>query len=151
MITDNIDQLKRYAVPKADTILKFIAEHDCTQLPDGEIEIQGRELFVRVMSYIPRTAAENRFEIHHVYADVQYVASGAEIMQIARLKDLTPLAEYDKKGDYHFFKSSGATSDVIVQAGEFAVFYPDQAHRPSCAYEGYKGLVKKLVFKVQIN
>lgn len=151
MIVDKIEHLHRYSVPKTDAILKFIAGHDCAGLFDGETEIQGRELFVRIMSYTPKPAAENRFEIHRVYADVQYVVSGTEIMQTARMKDLTPLTDYDNKGDYHFLKSHGATTDLIVQAGEFAVFYPNQAHRPSCLYEGYKGLVKKLVFKVKIN
>jgi biofilm protein TabA len=151
MITDNIDHLKCYAIPKAEAILKFIADHDCAHLPDGEIEIEGRQLFVRVMSYIPKPAAENRFEIHRINADVQYIVSGAEIMQTARMKDLTPLADYDPKGDFHFFKASGAMSDLIVEAGEFAVFYPNQAHRTSCLYGGHKGLVKKLVFKVKIN
>jgi YhcH/YjgK/YiaL family protein len=151
MIVDNIDQLKRYAVPGSEDILNFIADHDCLYLPDGEIEIKGRQLFVRVMSYTPKPAAENRFEIHRIYADLQFLASGAELMQTARMKDLTPLTEYDAKGDYHFFKASGATTDLIVQAGEFAVFYPNQAHRPSCSYEGQKGAVKKLVFKIKIN
>jgi biofilm protein TabA len=151
MITDSIDHLKRYAVPKTQAILKFIADHDCEQLLDGENEIQGRELFVRIMSYTPKPAAENRFEMHLLYADVQYLVRGAELMQTARMKDLTPLTEYDNKGDYIFYKTSGPTTDLIVQAGEFAVFYPNEAHRPSCSYEGYKGMVKKLVFKVKIN
>lgn len=151
MITDNIDQLKRYAVPKTESILKFIADHDCFNLPDGEIEIEGRQLFVRIMSYVPKLSQENRFETHREYADLQYVVSGAEIMQTARLKDLTPSTEYDNKGDYQFFKVSGGISDLIVQAGEFAVFYPNQPHRPSCFYEGYNGRVKKLVFKIKIN
>jgi YhcH/YjgK/YiaL family protein len=152
MITDNIDFLKRYAVPKAEAILKFIVGHDCPHLPDGEIEIEGRDLFVRIMSYQPQKAAENRFETHHIYADVQYVVSGAELMQTARPEDLSPLTDYDPSGDYQFFKLSGDVStDVIVKAKEFAVFYPRQAHRPSCAYEGYKGQIKKLVFKIKIG
>jgi YhcH/YjgK/YiaL family protein len=151
MITDDINHLKRYAIPKSEAILKFIADHDCAHLPDGETVIQGRDLFVRIMSYTPKPAAENRFETHHIYADVQYLVSGSELMQTARMKDLVPLTDYDNKGDCHFFKATGATNDFIVQAGEFAVFYPTEAHRPSCSYEGYKGLVKKLVFKVKIN
>jgi biofilm protein TabA len=151
MITDKIEHLHRYAVPKTEAILKFIAEHDCAQLPDREIEIEGRQLFVRVMSYVPKPAAENRFEIHRIHADVQYVVSGAEIMQIARINELTPLGDYDPKGDFHFFKTSNSVSNLIVKAGECTVFYPDQPHRTSCAYEGHQGLVKKLVFKVKIN
>jgi len=151
MITDIIDNLKHYSVPKAEAVLKFIKNHDCALLPDGEIEIEGRELFVRVMSYTPKPALENRFETHQVYADIQYVVDGAEIMQTARLKDLTPSTNYDKKGDYQFFNASTAITDLIVQAGEFALFYPNQPHRPSCLYEDYKGIVKKLVFKVKID
>ena len=151
MIMDKIDHLKRYAVPKTDAILKFIAEHDCAGLPDGEIEIEGRQLFVRVMSYKAKPAAENRFETHRIYADLQFVVNGAEIMQTARMNELTPLTDYDDKGDYQFYKITVPTTDLIVHAGEFAVFYPNQAHRPSCACEAYKGLVKKLVFKIKMN
>jgi len=124
MITDSIDHLKRYAVPKTEAILKFIAEHNCANLPDGEIEIEGRELFVRVMGYTPKPAKENRFEAHRVYADLQYLVRGAEIMQTARIKELTPSTEYDSKGDYLFFKDPVASTDLIVQEGEFAVFFP---------------------------
>ena len=87
---------------------------------------------------------------------MQYnVVSGAEHhAKTARLKDLTPLSEImiDAKGDYHFFKYSGAY-DRSDRAGRrirgFSI--PKEAHRPSCSYEGYQGLVKKLVFKVKIN
>ena len=151
MITDSIEHLKRYAVPKTETILKFIAEHDCANLPDSEIEIEGRQLFVRVMSYVPKPAAENRFEIHRVYADVQYLVSGVEIMQTTHEKDLTALTDYDPKGDYQFYKPIGLINDLIVFKDEFVVFYPNEAHRPSCAYLPISALVKKLVFKIKIN
>ena len=151
MITDNIQHLMRYGLPKTEAILKFIADHDCIHLPDGEIAIEGRQLFVRIMSYTPKPASENKFEAHRIYADLQYMAQGAEIMQTARMDDLVPLTEYDPAGDHLFFKTSAATSYFIVKAGEFSVFYPNQAHRPSCAYEAYKGPVKKLVFKIKIN
>jgi len=151
MITDNIQNLKRYAIPQSDAILQFIAHHDCSHLPDGEIEIDGRKLFVRIMSYTPKPAEDNRFEIHQVYADVQYMARGVEIMQTARVKELSALTEYDSQADFQFFNPSDAKSDLLVQTGEFAFFYPKEAHRPSCAYAGYKGMVKKLVFKVKIN
>jgi YhcH/YjgK/YiaL family protein len=118
---------------------------------DGEIQIEGRDLFVRVMSYIPAPKNENRFEIHRIYADVQYIVEGIERMFTAGMNDLTSCSEYDAKGDSHFFKASQPSSDLVVCAGEFAVFYPYQAHCPSCCYEGHNGVVKKLVFKVKIN
>jgi len=86
MITDSIDHLKRYAVPKADKILKFIAEHDCAHLRMGN-RIEGRQLFVRIMSYQPKKASANRFENTRMYADVQYVVEGTELMQTSRMED----------------------------------------------------------------
>jgi len=151
MITDKIDLLMRYAVPQSEAILKFMAKHDCSQLPDGEMEIEGRELFVRIMSYTPKPSSENRFETHQVYADLQYVVSGAEIMQTARLGDLTPSTDYDKVGDYRFYQQTGFVNSIVVGQGEFAVFYPQEAHRPSCLFEAYHGIVKKMVFKIKIN
>ncbi len=150
MILDNIQDLKRYNFPKADAILKFIAENDCVNLPDGEMEILGRDLFVRIMSYVPKPADQNRFEAHQVHADLQYVAQGIELMQVAPPDALTPITEYDAKGDFHFFQAKENISDLVVRQGEFTVFYPGQAHRPSCQYRGYAGPVKKLVFKIKI-
>ena len=150
MINDKIEHLKRYAVPHGEAFLKFIAGHDCAGLPDGEIAIEGRDLFVKIMSYHTKAAHENKFEIHQQYADIQYIAAGAEIMQTARLNDLETLTAYDPQGDYQFFKYAGPASDLIVKAGEFTVFYPLEPHRTTCAYEGFKGIVKKLVFKVKI-
>ena len=150
MIFDRLEQLKRYGVPQYEAILKFISGNNCAQLPDGEMEIRGRELFVRIMSYTPKSAEENRFEIHRVYADLQLVVKGAEIMQIARLDELAPQTEYDTKGDYQFFNVKGVVNDLVVKQGEFAVFYPQEPHRPACSWQGHAGTVKKLVFKIKI-
>ncbi|MDE2223520.1 MAG: YhcH/YjgK/YiaL family protein [Candidatus Omnitrophica bacterium] len=151
MIFDTIDRLSRYKIPQLEEILKFINNYDCANLIDGETEIKGRQLFVRIMSYEPKPAAENRFETHRNYMDVQYVISGAELMQTARPEDLKALTEYDEKGDYQFFQADGPVSGQVVKAGEFAVFYPLEPHRPSCRYEGHRGAVKKLIFKVRMN
>ncbi len=151
MILDNIQQLKRYQVPQAEAILRFIANNDCVNLPDGEMEIDGRNLFVRIMSYIPKPAAENKFETHQVHADVQYVAQGIELMQVAPSDALTPSTDYDAKGDYRFYAADKNITDLVVRQGEFTVFYPGEAHRPSCLYQNNKNMVKKLVFKIKIN
>jgi len=151
MIIDNIENLNRYNISHTENILKFIKEHDCTQLPDGEIEIEGRDLFVRIMSYTPKPATENRFEKHHVYADLQFIVKGVEIMQTSHGTDLVALTEYDTVGDYQFYRPTGVLNDLIVFKNEFVVFYPNEAHRPSCAYLPKSEPVKKLVFKIKIN
>ena len=150
MILDKIDNLNRYNLPLKEKILQFLKSRDAQTVPDGEHEIDGRNLFVRVMSGPLKPAAENKFETHRAYADLQYVASGVELMQVAPndlLKSITP---YDKEGDFEFYQATDAITDLVVRAGEFTIFYPGEAHRPSCLYRQAPPVYKKLVFKIKI-
>ena len=151
MIFDELANLKRYNVPQTNKILEFIAINNCLTLPNGQIDIDGINLFVKVMEYAPKLPQENKFETHRIHADVQYLVSGVEIMQAVPSNSLTKLTEYDPIGDYQFFKATDDISDHVVRAGQFAVFYPGEAHKPSCLYQNQTGKVKKLVFKIKVK
>jgi biofilm protein TabA len=151
VILDQWPHLKRYTIPQTDRIIQFIAENNCLTLPNEQIDIDGKNLFVRVMEYQPKPAQENKFETHKLYADIQYVVQGVELMQIAPTSALTPLGTYDPTGDYEFFKAENDITDLVVRAGEFTYFYPGEAHRPACLYKSFNSTVKKLVFKIKIN
>ena len=151
MILDTIENLSKYDVPAKDKIIAFLKSRDPKTVPDGEHEIDGRNLFVRVMSYTAKPASENSFEAHRIYADVQFVADGVELMQVAPKDQLTATTDYSEKDEYQFFKANGFISDLTVRRGEFTVFFPGEAHRPSCLHASYNGIVKKLVFKIKIN
>lgn len=151
MILDTLDQLSRYQIPHARDIITFMASQNPMDVADGEHEILGRELFVRVMSYEPKPAHENRFEAHRVHADVQLVVQGVELMQVAPLDQLKPLTEYDAKGDCQFFSASGFWTDLTVRANTFAIFFPGEAHRPACLYQDHRARVKKFVFKIKMQ
>ncbi len=150
MIFDDLKHLKRYQVPRADEILRFISENDCMKLPNGQIDIDGERLFVRVMEYVPKPTSENNFETHKNYADLQYIVCGVELMQAVSSKAISPVSDYDVKGDYQFFKACQEITDLVVGPHEFAVFYPGEAHRAACLYQDHHGLVRKLVFKIKI-
>ena len=119
MILDSIEHLQRYQIPLSDKIISFIKTQDCLHLPDEEIAIDGRNLFVRVMSYHLKPPAENRFETHQIYTDLQYVVEGSELMQIADSKQLTPATEYDPQKDYQFFVSPGTPSLNVISFSRF--------------------------------
>ena len=124
--------------------------NDPLSLTASEIEIRGRSLFVRPSQYKTRLPAEGRFEAHEVYADLQYVVSGAEIMQSVPSSSLTPVTSYDPKGDILFFTAGQDISDVVVSAGHFVFYYPGEAHRPMCQRGLGPEAVRKLVFKIKI-
>ena len=150
MIIDHIQNLGRYALPQKERIIEFLNAQDPLAIPDGEHAIDGRHLFVRVMSDHLKPAEENKFETHRLYADLQYVAQGVELMQTAPADRLTPLTGYDATGDYQFFTADGLVSDLVIRAGAFAVFYPGEPHRPGCRSQETTDKIKKLVFKIKV-
>jgi biofilm protein TabA len=149
MIFGSIQNLSGCEVPRKAEILEFLRVNDARTLPVGEIEINGRELFVRPSEYETKKPEEGKFETHRVYADLQYVVKGEEIMQTAPSDALEPVTEYDTKGDCQFFKASRYISSQLVQTGEFMVFFPGEAHRPCCSPHNMPAKVKKLVFKIR--
>jgi biofilm protein TabA len=149
MIRDRIDNLDLYDIPFKDKIIQFLHSHDPKLIPDGEHEIDGRNLFVRVMSTL-KGLDENIFETHRIYADLQYVVLGEELMQIVPSDQLVPNIAYNSEGDYQFFTASKFISDLVFRNGDFAVFFPGEAHRPSNPYQNFSGPYKKLVFKIKI-
>jgi biofilm protein TabA len=151
MIYDSIKELSRYDIPMLEEIKAFLKKQDPLSLNGTEIEINGRELFVRPGDYKTRLPEEGRFEAHKVYMDLQYVILGAEIMQFAPADALTPATEYDTKGDVVFFTAEKDITDVVVRAGEFVVYFPGEAHRPMCQRGLGPEAVKKLVFKIKIK
>jgi YhcH/YjgK/YiaL family protein len=151
MIIDTIQNLARYSIKHAEKILAFISQNGCTALPNEEIPIHGKDLYVRVQSYEPKHKDENKFETHVVHADVQYVVQGRELVQIAKLSELTPTMEHDIEKDYRLYTLNGSKhcTDLAINTGDFALFLPGEAHRPSCKLGDEIVTVKKLVFKIR--
>jgi len=150
MIFDAIENLKKYAnIPQQDAILKFLQETDVLRLSEGDIEIKGKDLYVKVLRYVPKDAAENNFETHKIYTDVQMIINGEEKMQVVNTKYLQEITGYNKESDFQFFSAQKYISDIVVRENEFVVFFPGEPHKPGCNYQQRDKPVLKLVFKVK--
>ncbi len=152
MIFDELKNLRRYsALPHLEALTRFIETRDCSAVPDGEHEILGRDLFVRVAEYETGPADQKQFEAHTIYADLQLVVKGRETMGVCLDSRPEPVTAYDKTADIRFFKdpSSGVYS-VLVPEYHFTVFFPGELHKPGCLADGRSEKVKKLVFKIRI-
>ena len=150
MIFDHIGHLNRYNIPYLDYVREFLSRKGLYTFTVPEIELRGRDVFVRIMRYVPKHASQNKFETHRSYADIQVVLQGRELMQVAPSGELKVLTEYDTQNDYQFFTVDGHISDLIVDSDHFTVFFPGEAHRPSCLVKEGDGEVLKLVFKIRV-
>ena len=124
--------------------LKFLKETDVAALPVGRYEIDGDTVFALVQAYETHLPEECRWEAHYTYTDIQYVVEGSERMGWKTLDGIVK-TEDRPEDDVYFFESDG--DHFVMHAGQFAVFAPQDAHRPGMAVDG-PAQIKKIVVKV---
>lgn len=152
MVVDSLANADLYRAlgPGIAAGLQWLRDFDPARTPDGRHDIQGDDLFALVQSYDTTPGAEKRFESHEVYADIQLVAAGRERLLHTATRSLEVLEAYDPERDIAFYHEPPASSSVLLQPGDFAILFPDDAHKPGCMAGGREG-VRKVVVKVKIE
>ena len=148
MILDKLENSKLYEKlhPLFAKAFEFIRNTDFSGLTDGKYEIENDKLFAMVQEYKTKDETEGKPEAHRKYIDIQYIHSGVELIGIAPLKGNTLISDEPEK-DLAFYESE--TSLIRLEAGMFAVFFPDDLHMPGIKPE-QASKVKKVVVKVLI-
>ncbi len=152
MIYDRIGSLEscKGISKNLDAAFTWLAGGAAAALADGRHLIKGDDIYVIVSTYETKAAGETRYEAHRRYIDIQVVLEGSETCFWAPAPDLTPSVPWDEAKDAGFFKDPGSGEVALpLVPGFFAVFFPQDAHKPSCHAAG-KGKVHKAVVKVRI-
>lgn len=149
MICDKLENAKLY-YPLGERIalaLRFLEETDFTNLPVGRHTIDGDDMYALINDYETRNAGEALPEAHRIYADIQYVFNGRELIGFAPFKNQRVQKEYDKEKDIVFYDAQ--VSFQKLEAGMFAIIFPGELHTPGIK-DGETGPVRKVVMKVKI-
>ena len=136
-------------IGRITNILDFIKKACEENLPVGKYEIDGKNLYAMVQEYNTKATTEGRFEAHRKYADIQYVISGMEIMEYVHLAKVDDDTDYDGDKDIVFFKYDDPATNVVVSDGDFAVFMPEDVHKPGMKIKE-SAPVKKILIKIHI-
>lgn len=150
MIIDVLSHSASYRAlgPRLSAGLDWLARFD-PATPDGHYEIQGDDVFALVQSYDTAPATEKKYESHRVYADIQYVANGTEVIHYAPTDRLQSVTAYDAQKDYLLYADPIAATPLHLNPGSFAIFYPHDGHKPGCI-DGAPSRMKKVVIKVRV-
>ncbi len=158
MILDKIENWKQYTGLSAGIArgLELLASGKLDTLPKGRHELDGDALYASVQEYHPKDPAECRWEAHRKYIDIQYLVSGCEAMGCVAVDGLSVSDPYDTQKDVAFFFGGPEVGTVLkVETKMFAVFFPQDAHRPMMALTPHIGAglskVKKIVLKVAVE
>ena len=91
-----------------------------------------------------------KLESHRIYADIQVVVSGNEIIDLADISRLSVKEEYNIENDVIFWNIPQRMAHITMGAGGHIILYPENAHRGGgCIKESER--VLKIVGKVKIN
>lgn len=146
MIFDNIKNCELYCGTHDGFRqgFEFIMEYLKSPKPVGKYEIDGERVFASVQEYTPKQ--DNLFEVHRKYIDIQFIISGREKMLYGNKENFKEKTAYDSQKDVEFLEDSQSSAEMKVSDNMFAVFFPDDAHKPGL-YDGCES-VRKIVVKI---
>jgi YhcH/YjgK/YiaL family protein len=149
MIVDKLENASLYTCISNNLRkgFEFLKNTDLISVSTGRHEIDSNEVFALVSEYDSKNQEDCRLESHRIYTDIQYLVSGKELIGFESLKDQTVIFEYSPEKDIAFYQGEGIP--ILIEAGMFAVFFPQDVHRP-CIQVSLPEKVKKIVVKVKI-
>lgn len=150
MVTDLLTNWKLYPYSKAwEKAINFLKTLG-PGVEEKEYEIQGKDIFARVMSYDTCSPQDSKLEAHKEYADIQMVLLGAEGIEWFPIEGLREKTNYDSVKDVTFYqRPHQAPARADVYPGRFCLLFPTDAHMPKLSVVDQPTRVKKVVIKIK--
>ena len=137
--------------PKLARAFEWLKTNDVSEIEAGRsITVDGPRVTVQTQAYQTLKPEEARFEAHRAFIDIQLVVAGRETIYWAPLERLPEVAAaYDYEKDIVFFEEPRTSIALPLTAGDYAVFFPTDAHKPRCVVTQPES-VRKIVVKVAV-
>lgn len=131
--------------------IEYLKKTDFSCMENSRYDIDGNSVFVSVSETYTRLKSDVRLESHVKYIDIHYVISGQEIITFCLKNEKSQVAEdlLDVK-DVLLYKDIENEFEVVLNPGMYAVFFPNDLHRPRCS-NGEIGKVRKALIKVAVS
>lgn len=131
--------------------LAYLRQTDFSKIAAGRQDIRGEAIYALVSDYITEPWTDRRPEAHEEYIDIQYVASGSEIIGwCVWSDDLVITEDCRPERDLLFYREMADESALHFSAGTYAIFFPSDIHRP-CCQQGGPQAVRKVVLKIAVS
>lgn len=149
MILGNLNALPLAGLPASlraildlpQCTLAALQAHD-----DGRLQPDQASWFCNIGPANTQPQALRHTEYHHLWADIQVVLAGEEIIN-AGTNYAAQATDEERKPDLYITPTAQLPVSVTLRAGDFAVFLPGEPHQALCAVKEPM-TVRKAVFKV---
>ena len=137
--------------PRMRKAVDFLLKPETAALPDGTYQIEGRNIYAQVQTYVTTNPSKILYEAHKKYVDLQYIVEGMETIYCLNLEDIRIVRPYDEKYDICFgLPRTEEGVPLKLNAGDMSVFFPEHAHAPKLLLSG-SHRVKKIVIKIAVG
>ena len=152
MFFGRISKVNKKQYPAAIQLaLDYLASTDFDKIDAGRYPIKGDLIYAQVLDLETKDKSAILPEVHRKYLDVQYLHAGKERMGVTPDLGDNPIAQdYDAERDILFYTDVQNEVELIMRPGNFAVFFPEDIHRPGCA-DGQAAKIRKIVVKVAVS
>ena len=152
MVFDNLKNCELYygMHPRFKEAFDFIKKAIAENLDAGKYEIDGKELWASVQEYTSKLYEDAKAEAHKNYIDIQFIVSGIEKMANTEIANIEPNTEYNSEKDVMFYADKEDVSTLVAKSGDFAIFFPNDIHKPGMTFGDTPSEVKKIVVKVRV-
>lgn len=151
MVFDQLQNLNKYVTQEQFQKIAIFLKQLSPDMEEGYYEIDGEEIYAKVMSYPTSLRQDCKIEAHDKYIDIQSSLVGMEGIDIFNIDELNISEAYNKDKDVVFYKETVAPNvSINNKAGYFSMIYPKEAHRPKISVNQQCDNVKKFVIKVHI-
>lgn len=151
MIVGKLDRIAKDKTSLHQVLIKglnYLEKTDFSNKPDGRYDIEGDSIFALVQEYQTAPKTEKRAETHGKYIDIQYIDRGIEVIGFTLANRDSEMEEnLLELKDAIFYKTVTGEMDLIMNEGSYAIFFPDEIHRPGCSF-GSGCRVRKVVLKI---
>lgn len=136
------------AIAKA---VAYLQNTNFIALPAGRYEDPATGYVVQILDLHTQNKNELRPEVHRKNIDVQFLVSGTELIGVATDRGNNVIhQELLAQRDIIFYEDVADESWLTMQPGNFAVFYPQDVHRPACINKKSCD-IRKVVVKIPIT
>lgn len=148
MIIDNLKNAGKYFYLNTNfqKAFEFIKSNDLKNFDPGRYYIDGENSFVNINLDELRADVPNKLEVHRKYIDIQLALEGSFGLTWKALEDCHEIeTEFSTDKDVAFF-SDEADFEIMLNEGNFAILFPEDAHFPQAP----KTKIKKAVLKILV-
>lgn len=141
-----------YAAPIREAI-RFCRETDVSSMGESRIALKDEDMIALICDRVTGPVSEKLPEVHRRYAELQYMAEGSELMGYYPDRgdnDLLQDCLAEKDTLYYRENPESEEKMLLMTPGTYAVFFPEDVHRPFCQVEE-PVRVKKIVVKIALD